>query len=266
MMIPIPDNFSETSDRWSKTDKITGSGYKPLIVITLDSEAPGGYSKMPWYALRQNYCEAVLAAGGVPVPVPHHVDLSENYASMADGFVFTGGAFDIDPSLYGMQERHKTVITKEQRTAFEWRLLRLAYEMQKPILGICGGMQLVNVVLGGTLIQHLPDEIPNCLPHEQAHCRTQAGHDITIYQGTILYHLVGSALKDGKVSVNSAHHQAVKNLAKGLKINAVAPDGVVEGIEDTTHPFCLGVQWHPEYHVSEVDKKIFTGLIDKARS
>lgn len=238
--------------------------HKPLILITLDAESSGGYSKMPWYALRQNYCDAILEAGGIPFPVPHHPGLAQDYASLADGFVFTGGAFDIDPALYGVDHRHETVTTKQDRTTFEWRLLQLAYDLQKPMLGICGGMQLMNVVLGGTLIQHIPDEVENCLPHEQPNPRTEPGHDIEVYEDTLLYRLVKPVMTQGKIPVNTAHHQAIKKLGGGFCINAVAPDGVVEGIEDPTHPFCLGVQWHPEYHVSEADKKIFTGFIQAA--
>lgn len=238
---------------------------KPIIMITLDAEASGGYSKMPWYALRQNYCDAIFEAGGVPFPVPHHLGLADDYVALADGFVFTGGAFDIDPSLYGIDQRHETVTTKVERTAFEWRLLELAYDQEKPILGICGGMQLLNVILGGTLIQHIPDEVNNCLSHEQPNPRTEAGHDIEIYENTLLHRLVKSAAINRKLPVNSAHHQAIKDLGKNLSVNALAEDGVIEGIEHLTHPFCLGVQWHPEYHVTEGDKKIFEGFIQAAQ-
>ncbi|MBM3468275.1 MAG: gamma-glutamyl-gamma-aminobutyrate hydrolase family protein [Alphaproteobacteria bacterium] len=237
---------------------------KPLIAVTLDCEAPGGYSKMPWYALRQNYCDAILVAGGIPFPVSHHPELAEEYANIADGFVFTGGAFDIDPSLYGVNQRHDTVTTKINRTAFEWQLMQLALTKGKPILGICGGMQLLNVVLGGTLIQHIPDEVSNCLSHEQPNPRTEPGHEIEVYKDTLLYSLIKDEMVEGKISVNSAHHQAIKKIAEGLCVNSIASDGVIEGIEDPSQPFRLGVQWHPEYHVSEADKRIFMGFIQAA--
>lgn len=237
---------------------------KPNIIITLDAESSGGYSKMPWYALRQNYCEAIAQAGGIPILVPHHLDLLEHYISIGDGFVFTGGAFDIDPALYGVTERHETVTTKEGRTTFEWRLLELGYNTKKPLLGICGGMQLINVVLGGTLIQHIPAEIDNCLAHEQPNPRTEPGHDIEIYENTLLYDLLKGAINQGKIAVNTAHHQAIKKLGKGIQANAIASDGIIEGIEDANHPFCLGVQWHPEYHVCEADKKVFEGFVRAA--
>jgi putative glutamine amidotransferase len=238
---------------------------KPIILITLDAESPGGYSKMPWYALRQNYCDVIHEAGGVPLPVPHHVGIAEEYAVLGDGFVFTGGAFDIDPKLYGNDHCHDTVTTKQDRTDFEWRLLQLAYDQKKPMLGICGGMQLMNVVLGGTLIQHIPAEVPDCLAHEQPQPRTDPGHDIEVYKDTLLHRLVHEVMVEGKIPVNSAHHQAVKDLGAGFLCNSIASDGVIEGIEDPNHPFCLGVQWHPEYHISEADKNIFVGLIQAAR-
>lgn len=238
---------------------------KPLILITLDVEEPGGYSKMPWFALRKNYCDAILAAGGIPLPVPHFEELDQHYASLADGFVFTGGDFDIDPALYGDAHRHETVRTKQNRTTFEWRLLELALEKKKPILGICGGMQLVNVVLGGSLIQHIPDEIDNGLPHEQPNPRTEAGHDVQIYADTLLHKLVQSTMVEGKIPVNSAHHQAIKTLGNGIVVSAMASDGIIEGIEDTQRPFCLGVQWHPEYHISPADRNIFQGLVEAAK-
>lgn len=238
---------------------------KPIILITLDAEAPGVYSKMPWYAVRQNYCDAILDAGGIPLPVPHYQGLAEEYVALGDGFVFTGGAFDIDPTLYGIDQRHETVTTKKNRTAFEWRIMELAYQQKKPMLGICGGMQLMNVALGGTLIQHIPDEVPGCLPHEQPNPRTEAGHNIEVDKDTLLHKLVKDVMREGMIPVNSAHHQAVKELGKGFSANSIAPDGVIEGIEGTAHPFCLGVQWHPEYYISEADNRIFKGFIEAAK-
>ncbi len=132
----------------------------------------------------------------------------------------------------------------------------------KPILGICGGEQLLAVALGGTLIQHIPAEIKAPLAHEQPNPRDQAGHEITICEGTLL-HKIGGALR---TAVNSAHHQAVKDVPPTIKVNALAPDGVIEGIEDPTRKFCIGVQWHPEFHISPVDQKLFHAFISACRS
>ena len=132
---------------------------QPVIGVTLDAEEPGGYSKLPWYALRQNYCEAVARAGGLPILLPHEPAQAAAYLDRIDGLVVTGGAFDVDPALFGAETRHSTVKLKTKRTAFEIEITKGALARNMPVLGICGGQQLLNVVLGGTLIQHIPDEV-----------------------------------------------------------------------------------------------------------
>lgn len=233
----------------------------PVIGITLDSEEPGGYSKFPWYALRQNYCDAVVAAGGLPVPLPHEPDLAAQYVARLDGLIITGGAFDVDPALFGAAERHATVKLKTRRTAFELAMVRGALARDLPILGICGGQQLLNVALGGTLIQHIPDEVADCLPHEQPNPRDQPGHEVEVLAGTRLAAICGA----GRIAVNSAHHQAVKGVAPGCVVDAVAPDGVIEGIEDPRRRFCIGVQWHPEFTISSADAALFRAFIEACR-
>lgn len=233
---------------------------RPIIGITLDSEPAGGWSKMPWYALRQNYCDSVARAGGLPFPLPHEPDLAAAYLAKIDGLLITGGAFDVDPALFGAGTRHATVKTKDRRTAFEYAITKGAIEADKPILGICGGQQLLNVVLGGTLIQHIPDEVPNALAHEQPNPRTEPGHNVQVVAGTLLHRVV----KALELPVNSAHHQAVKTVGPGIVVNATAPDGVIEGIEDPRRRFCLGVEWHPEYSISPGDDLIFDAFIRAA--
>ncbi len=236
---------------------------KPIVIgLTLDSEAPGGYSKFPWYAIRENYCTAILRAGGVPLPLPHAPALVETYAGLIDAVVVTGGAFDLDPSLYGDATRHDTVVTKDDRTRFEFALIRTMLAGDKPVLGICGGQQLLNVVLGGSLIQHIPDTVADALAHEQVNPRDQPGHDVRIVPGTLLHRLVGA----DTLAVNSAHHQAVRAAGAGVVINATAPDGVIEGIEHPRYRFCLGVQWHPEFEITPGDSAIFAGLIAAAEA
>lgn len=234
----------------------------PVIGITLDSEEAGGYSKLPWYALRQNYADVVTASGGLPLALPHEPDLVARYVELLDGLMVTGGAFDVDPSLFGATTRHDTVVTKDRRTLFEKRMVEAMLDANKPVFGICGGQQLLHVVLGGTLIQHIPDEVENPLAHEQPNPRTEPGHDVQIVPGTLLHRIVG---KD-RIPVNSAHHQAAKDIGNGsnIIINAVADDGVIEGIEDSRYRFCLGVQWHPEYLISEGDRLILDAFIRAA--
>ena len=234
----------------------------PAIGITLDSEDPGGYSKFPWYAVRENYGSAVAAAGGLPVMLPHETDHIDRYLDLVSGVVVTGGAFDVDPALFGAKSKHPSVIVKAHRTNFEWAITEGALSRNIPILGICGGQQLLNVVLGGTLIQHIPDEIENSLAHEQPNPRDQAGHDVQVMKNTLLHRISGNT----DLSVNSAHHQAVKDVANNVIVNAVAPDGVIEGIESEDYAFCLGVQWHPEFSIDPADSKIFRAFTEAAAS
>lgn len=234
----------------------------PLIGVTLDSEQPGGYSKYPWYALRQNYADAIIGAGGLPVALPHHSDLAAAYLDRIQGLVVTGGAFDVDPALYGEGDRHATVTLKENRTAAELSLVAGALARNMPVLGICGGQQLLAVALGGTLVQHIPDSFPDALEHEQPNPRHEAGHAVAVTGGTLLHRIVGAAV----MNVNSAHHQAVRHAGAHAVVNAVAPDGVVEGVEDSRYRFALGVQWHPEYLIDPGDRKIFDAFIAACRT
>ncbi len=229
----------------------------PIIGFTLDYENAGGYSKMPWYALRENYMTSVSAQVAIPIALPHEPELAAHYLELIDGLIITGGAFDVPPEMYGQSTVHKTVTTKERRTAFEHAITTGALRQHKPILGICGGEQLLNVILGGTLIQHIPDSIPNALAHEQPNPRTEAGHNVQIKQGTLLHKIIGAE----EIAVNSAHHQAVATVGEDVIINAVAPDGVIEGIEYTKHPFCIGVEWHPEYHITPADTRVFEAFV-----
>jgi putative glutamine amidotransferase len=235
---------------------------KPIIGISIDSEPPGGYSAhAPWYALRQNYCESVSDAGGVPVLLPHDVAAIARYVEMCAGFLIPGGGFDVDPKLYGAVDVHPTVKTKPGRTAFEKPLVESVLGADKPILGICNGAQLINVVMGGDLIQHIPDTIAGALDHSQKPPYDAPAHDIDIVAATMLRGIAGI----DRARVNTSHHQSIRSAGKNLRVNATSPDGVIEGVESTTHRFCLGVQWHPEYAASSIDQKLFEALCHAAR-
>ena len=230
---------------------------RPLIGVTMDAEQPGGYSRYPWYALRTNYLDSLAVAGGLPVALPHNLALVDELLDRIDGLVVTGGAFDVDPTLYGDGERHATVTLKEGRTAAELALIRGALARDKPVLGICGGQQLLAVALGGALLQHIPDQIAGALEHEQPNPRHEPGHEITVVPGTLLARIV----KAGTMRVNSAHHQAVRDPGPRTVVNATAPDGVIEGIEDGRYSFCLGLQWHPEFLIDQGDRRILDAFV-----
>jgi putative glutamine amidotransferase len=234
---------------------------RPIIGVTLDSEQPGGYSKYPWYALRQNYADAIVAAGGLPMALPHDAALAADYLDRIDALVVTGGAFDVDPALYGDGERHATVTLKQGRTAAEMALTQGALARDLPVLGICGGEQLLAVALGGTLMQHIPDSVADALEHEQPNPRHEPGHPVAVVAGTLLSRIVGAL----EMRVNSAHHQAVRAPGPHAVVNATAPDQVIEGLEDTRYRFCLGVQWHPEFFIDPGDRRIFDAFIAACR-
>ncbi len=233
---------------------------RPLIGVTLDAEAAGGWSAFPWYALRANYLDAVADAGGLPLALGHLPELAEATLDAIDGLIVTGGAFDIDPTLYGGGARHASVLLKTARTDAELRLLRGALQRNMPVFGVCGGMQLLAVALGGTLIQHIPDEVPGALPHEQPNRRDEAGHEVAVRSGSLLARITGREI----MKVNSSHHQAVRDPGS-LAVSARAHDGVVEAVErDDGRGFCLGVQWHPEFRIDPGDAQLFRAFVGSA--
>ena len=234
----------------------------PIIGYTLDYETKDGYSKYPWYALRDNYTASAARHGAAPITLPHELNAVATYLDVIDGLVVTGGDFDVPPEMYGETTIHAKVSVKPRRSSFEAAITKGAMERGIPILGICGGEQLLNVLLGGTLIQHIPDAIENPLAHEQPNPRHEVGHAVAIVKGTLLHKIVG---KDS-IMVNSAHHQAVAKPAPGAIVNATAPDGVIEGIEWPDHPFFLGVQWHPEFTITEADDAIIAAFVNAAKN
>lgn len=209
---------------------------KPVILIT-NKPAPsdfgvGGICKTP-----ANYCNAILNAGGIPV-ISALAD-ARDYAELADGILFTGSACDITPALYG-QENRKALSCNEALDDMELQLFRAFYEKNKPILGICRGIQLVNVAMGGTLMQDIEEESALLTAHKQVFAKETEKHTVTAAQGSLFRKLFGDAFV-----TNSYHHQAVKACGKGLLPTVFTEEGVIEAIEHESKPI-IGVQWHPE--------------------
>jgi len=241
--------------------------HRPLIGIVPDFRegCSTGYSKGNYYALRTNYVEMVNHAGGAAVLLTYDYDLIDSYLESLDGIVIVGGYFDIHPKRYGEEEIHPTVKLNAIREEFEQELGRKALESSLPFLGICNGMQLLNVLHGGKVIQHIPDD-EKLMDHEQTHIDGFGDyhtpyHEVEIVKNSKLFSVVGAE----KIKTNSSHHQAARNAGTGLEVAARASDGVIEAIEKPGHPFCIGVQWHPEFSTSTADQKIFEGFVKAAK-
>lgn len=228
---------------------------RPRIGITPDLndlEAPETE-----YVVRRNYSDALWRCGGLPLILPYADDVTA-YLEAIDGLLVTGGMFDIDPALYGQAARQSYVM-KPLRTAFEKALIEGALKSGIPILGICNGMQLLAVCLGGQLVQDIPSQVPGALEHKPGQPAVRVQHEIRIpYQPRCL-----PAVAPGSYWVNSVHHQAVQP-SMAYRSIAVASDGVIEAIEAVDHGFAVGVQWHPEYAAGEADTPIWRSFIDAA--
>jgi putative glutamine amidotransferase len=215
---------------------------KPRIGISCDYELRELRGvPTPHHVVQHYYVDAVLRAGGLPVVLPS-VDsvFAPAYFATLDGLVLSGGDFDIDPALFGEAPHEKLGRLVPERTNFELALLKLFEASDRPVLGICGGMQAMNVMRGGALYQDLPSQRPSEKSHSQIGDKRAPWHTVTL-SGALASWLGSDALP-----VNSTHHQAVKTLGRGLEATARAEDGLIEGFIDPARRFYVGVQWHPE--------------------
>lgn len=221
---------------------------KPVIGVTPDFNAGdrkdmGG--REPTYFLRARYIRAIEELGGIPLILP----LVEGHAARrrlldgVDGLLLTGSGPDLSPRLYGERQRFKFPLVSERRSNFELDLVHQARTRDLPLLGICGGMQTVNVACGGSLFQDIPSQVRNALDHRQKTKATHVSHPVAIAPNSLLKKIVDQA----KLMVNSSHHQSVKTVASSLIASAAAPDGIVEAVESPAHRFLLAIQWHPEF-------------------
>jgi len=218
----------------------------------------------PRLVLPRAYTDAIVAAGGEPVLLPilearHAARLLDHL----DALVISGGAFDVPPSFYGELPRAKLGPLCEERSTFERALALTAVERDLPLLGVCGGMQLLNAILGGSLFQDL-SELAGAANHQQPHDKRRPYHSVKIEAQSLLAKICDNRTE---LEVNSTHHQAVKAVGKGLVASARAPDGVIEAVELPHRRFVLGVQWHPESLIDvPAHKAIYEALILAASS
>ena len=217
------------------------------------------YQKASYWML-PGYMEGIQQAGGVPVMLPLTDDAQAlaRLADTCDGFLLTGGQ-DVAPSVYGAAQTSLCGETCPPRDAMEQKLLALARAQDKPVLGICRGIQFLNAALGGTLWQDLPAQCPSPVDHHQTGAYDQPIHTVQLLPGTPL----AALLQKETLPVNSYHHQAVRTLAPGLQPMAVAPDGIVEAVYEPGKKFVWAVQWHPEFSwkTSADSRRIFGAFV-----
>lgn len=229
---------------------------RPVIgITTYAQEASWGVWRLPAALIPLNYVEAVERAGGRPVLVPPSDDGIAETIEALDGIVFSGGA-DVDPARYGADAHPETDTPQARRDAAELALLSAALERDVPVLAICRGFQLLNVVRGGDLVQHLPEEVGHD-EHKEIP-GTFSEHPVEVRDGTRLASLIGA-----RSDVSSHHHQAVGRIGDGLVETAWARDGTLEALEDPSRRFAVGVQWHPE---AGEDQALFEGLVQEAKA
>lgn len=219
---------------------------RPVIGVT-SSYAPPKDNKFGSVSISESYLQAVMQAGGIPVVIPVGLPEEDLQAAFArvDGLLLTGGG-DIDPSRFNGPSHPRIYDIDPARDTLEIGLARLAAERSKPFMGICRGIQVMNVALGGTLYTDITDQLDGALRHDYYPNipRDMLAHSISVIAGSRLAKILGGR---ETLTVNSLHHQGIQQVAAGLRIAAHAPDGLVEAVELPGHPFGLGVQWHPEW-------------------
>lgn len=232
---------------------------KPVIGIGTDvAVTPGKRDQAFTYA---TYTEALRRAGAIPLLIPPQPENAADVLDSVDGIVLAGG-FDCDPAIYG-EDQHPTVEPMDpRRQENDLTLAKLARERGIPTLGICLGLQVMNVAAGGTLIQDIGSQVKTQLEHA-SEPEDRARHDVDLDGSTKL----GSIIGNRRINVNSSHHQAIGEVAAGLRVAAHAPDGIVEGVEDPQHPFYVGVQWHPEDMPGEDSaSRLFGAFVEAAKA
>jgi putative glutamine amidotransferase len=240
---------------------------RPVIGITasIDHRLPAFGET---YSLTRKYAEGVLQAGGVPVIVPHNLDEDALRVVLdrLNGVVLSGGG-DIDPVLFSEDAHSATGQIESDRDRVELMLARWVVERDIPFLGICRGIQVLNVALGGTLLQDIPSQVPKALPHSfdrRMTPRDYLAHPVKIDPDSQLARVMQLEV----ARTNSWHHQSIKQVADRLQATAVAPDGVIEAVEVPGQRFAIGVQWHPEWLFEEYPehRRLFKGLIEAAQN
>ena len=228
----------------------------PIIGITTY-----GRNKEGDYYLPAKYVDGVRQAGGLPILLaPGEKNVVEVF-SLVDGILFAGGG-DLAPTIYGGKPHPRIARVDAERDRFEMSLARLALASDKPVLGICRGFQLLNIVTGGDLLQHVPDKYDGAVLHRQEN-GDQTEHEVNLMAGSRLAEIIGAT----RINVVSMHHQALDRIAHGWQVVAHADDGLVEAIEHTNHPWMVAVLWHPELALDDPNhQRVFAAFVKALRA
>jgi len=231
---------------------------KPIIGIGSDVLQKKGERERAF--AYTTYVDSLRRAGAVPVVIPPQPENAEEIVDGLDGILLAGGD-DCDPTAYGEQPHPSVEPMDPRRQSNDLTLARVARQRGIPTLGICLGVQMMNVAAGGTLIQDIDSELRTDIGHA-SEPSDRHRHDILVEEGTRLASIIG----EQDLNVNSSHHQAIRHVGEGLRVTALAPDGIIEGLEDPKHPFYVGVQWHPEdMPVEKSASSLFGAFVDAAR-
>ena len=223
------------------------------------------HEKTEYIGQIRHYLDAVLWAGGLPLMIPAVGDrgVIREYVDRVQGILLPGSPTDIDPAHYGAVPHEKLGRPYPERDTTDFAILDLVEKRNLPVLGICFGVQSLNVHRGGSLVQDIPSLVQNALVHDEDDGKPVARHVVRIAEGSLIRRLAGRP----EVEVNSYHHQSVQTPGRNLRAVAAAPDGVIEAVEDTTGRFIVGVQWHPErgWKDDPFSHALFTSFIEEAR-
>lgn len=237
--------------------------FAPFVIVTATTEIIRDRSRV---RVNEAYTDALVSVGLIPVILPP-IEAPLAIASLRDvaGLVLTGGE-DVDPALFGQAAHPKTGSPHRARDAYEIALARAAFERRVPTLAICRGAQVMNIALGGTLVQHIPEELPSEIEHDASDRRAERVHRVAIEQGSRLARVIG----DRDIRTNSSHHQSVGTVATELRVSGVSEDGIIEAVEARDPAWwMLAVQWHPEELTAtpeDWDRRLFAGFADAVRA
>ncbi len=240
---------------------------RPIIGITTQTLEPIEGELPRCWVMSQRYVDVLTSVGAIPwvIPLTRDMDTLRAIYDRLDG-VFLPGGVDVDPAHYGESRLPVCGVTDQDRDRVEVELVRWAIAERKPVLAVCRGVQVLNVAAGGTLHQDLESWCETAIKHDffpsGGNQRDDLTHDVQVLAGTYLASIMGA----GVSTVNSMHHQGIKRLASRLVVNAIAPDGLIEGVEGTDDGYLVGVQWHPEELVESdpAMRRLFTSFIESA--